>query len=67
MKLDKELFENLNKEKDAANERAFLAERAINALQELCEHRWQQDSAHGYPEGPPVCEICGKEKIVDNQ
>lgn len=69
MIFNKELFEKLNKEKDAANNRAFLAECAINALQELCDHNWLDDPTHGFTNDPRRCEICGawEDEVGDNE
>ena len=61
MKLTKELFESLEKERSIAQDRATMAECAINALQELCDHAWVESPAHGYP-SDYYCGICNVSK-----
>lgn len=61
MKLTKELFESLEKERSIAQERALMAECALNALEELCDHEWVESPNHGYP-SDYHCGICNKIK-----
>lgn len=66
MKLKKKLFDRLQNEMMEAKDKEMMAQCAINALQELCDHKWKHDVTHGYPGDDTVCEICGKEKIAEN-
>lgn len=61
MKLKRKLFDSLHAEMDQASRRAFNFQLAIEALQNVCDHEWKEDSTHGYPGDETVCEICGKE------
>jgi len=62
MKLKRKLFESLEAERKKAQDTALMAECAIHALRELCDHDWVEDICHGYGEDPPQCAICGKIK-----
>lgn len=60
MKLDKEIFEKLNAERQKHIHKVFAIDRAYNALQELCEHKWVEEEIHGYT-GHVYCVVCGKD------
>lgn len=67
MKLKKNLFDQLNAEMQEAQDRQLMAECAINALQELCNHEWKQEQNHGFPDDSPYCKICGFVKTTDDE
>lgn len=67
MKLKRKLFDSLNAEMDQASRRAFNFQLAIEALQNVCDHEWKEDSTHGYTEDPRTCGICGKMEVAENE
>lgn len=58
MKLTKQIFKELSDEKKKADVHAMHVDLAIESLQNICKHEWEQD-ALAYQE-PPSCKICGK-------
>lgn len=61
VKLTKDLFKRLNDEKKKADAHAFNVDVAIQSLQNICNHEWEEQFLVDQYE-PPSCKICGASK-----
>ena len=62
VKLTKELFKKLHEEKKKADAHAFNVDVAIQSLQNICNHEWEEQLLVDQYE-PPSCKICNSLKV----
>ena len=61
MKFTRQMFDDLNKEIDAASLKLTNLKNAKQQFIELCEHDWRYDG-HGHKYDFYTCNICGTTK-----
>jgi len=57
----KELIDPLHKERKKLYKQAAAIDKAIRALQDLCEHDWKEDG-HDSHKTHHICKICSKQE-----